>query len=63
MVETGPSDLLQKTATIGEKLSVRRFAKVTGDVVTSLYPWWRKNRCFNVAAYGAEDDAAKSKLS
>ena len=27
--------LVEKTATIGEKLSVRRFAKVTGDIVTS----------------------------
>ena len=36
LATNGLSELLvEKTATIGEKLSVRRFAKVTGDVVTS----------------------------
>ena len=36
LATNGLSDLLvEKTATIGEKLSVRRFAKVTGDAVAS----------------------------
>ena len=36
LATNGLSELLvEKTATIGEKLSVRRFAKVIGDVVTS----------------------------
>ena len=51
LATNGLSELLvEKTATIGEKLSVRRFAKVTGDVVTSYI-------------HGATDDAAKEAIT
>ena len=55
LATNGLNDLLvEKTATIGEKLSVRRFAKVTGDIVTSY---------IHIAAEGATDDAAKEALT
>ena len=47
LAENGLKDaLVEKTATIGEKLSFRRFEKVTGDVVTSYHSRRRKNRCY-----------------
>ena len=54
--------LVEKTATIGEKLSVRRFAKVTGDSVASYIHAGGKIGVL-VAATGASDDAAKEALS
>ena len=47
--------LVEKTATIGEKLSFRRFEKVTGDVVTSYLHGGGRT--------GASDDAAKEALT
>ena len=59
----GLSDLLvEKTATIGEKLSVRRFAKVTGECLASYIHAGGKIGVL-VAADGAADDAAKEALS
>ena len=59
----GLNDLLvEKTATIGEKLSVRRFAKVTGDSVASYIHGGGKIGVL-VAGEGACDDAAKEALS
>ena len=59
LATNGLSELLvEKTATIGEKLSVRRFAKVTGDVVTSYIHGGGRIGVI-IAANGAEDDAAK----
>ncbi len=59
----GLKDLLvEKTATIGEKLSVRRFAKVTGDCVASYIHAGGKIGVL-VAGAGASDDAAKEALS
>ena len=59
----GLKDLLvEKTATIGEKLSVRRFAKVTGDCVASYLHAGGKIGVL-VAATGASDDATKEALS
>ena len=59
----GLKDLLvEKTATIGEKLSVRRFAKVTGDCVASYLHAGGKIGVL-VAGTGASDDAAKEALT
>ena len=54
--------LVEKTATIGEKLSVRRFAKVTGDCIASYIHAGGKIGVL-VAGTGANDDAAKEALS
>ena len=52
LATNGLSELLvEKTATIGEKLSVRRFAKVTGRIGVII------------AANGATDDAAKEAIT
>lgn len=59
----GLSELLvEKTATIGEKLSVRRFAKVTGDIVTSYIHGGGRIGVI-IAANGATDDAAKEAIT
>ena len=59
----GLKDLLvEKTATIGEKLSVRRFAKVTGDCVASYLHAGGKIGVL-VAGAGASDSAAKEALT
>ena len=59
----GLSELLvEKTATIGEKLYVRRFAKVTGDVVTSYIHGGGRIGVI-IAANGATDDAAKEAIT
>ena len=63
LATNGLSDLLvEKTATIGEKLSVRRFAKVTGDVVTSYIHSGGRIGVI-IAANGATDDAAKEAIT
>ena len=63
LATNGLSELLvEKTATIGEKLSVRRFAKVTGDVVTS-YNHGGGRIGVIIAANGATDDAAKEAIT
>lgn len=63
LATNGLSELLvEKTATIGEKLSVRRFAKVTGDVVTSYIHGGGRIGVI-IAANGATDDAAKEAIS
>ena len=63
LATNGLSELLvEKTATIGEKLSVRRFAKVTGDVVTS-YIHGGGIIGVIIAANGATDDAAKEAIT
>ena len=54
--------LVEKTATIGEKLSVRRFAKVSGDCVASYIHAGGKIGVL-VAGAGASDDAAKEALT
>lgn len=54
--------LVEKTATIGEKLSIRRFEKVTGDVVASYIHGGGKIGVL-VAGSGANDDAAKEALT
>ena len=54
--------LVEKTATIGEKLSVRRFAKVTGDAVASYIHGGGRIGVL-VAGNGASDDAAKEALT
>lgn len=54
--------LVEKTATIGEKLSIRRFEKVTGDVVASYIHGGGKIGVL-VAGAGANDDAAKEALT
>ena len=54
--------LVEKTATIGEKLSVRRFEKVTGDEVASYIHGGGKIGVL-VAANGATGDAVKEALS
>lgn len=62
LATNGLSELLvEKTATIGEKLSVRRFAKVTGDVVTSYIHGGGRIGVI-IAANGATDDAAKEAI-
>ena len=67
LATNGLSELLvEKTATIGEKLSVRRFAKVTGDVVTSYIHGGGRIGVIiaaNGAADGAADDAAKEAIT
>ena len=55
-------ELTEKIATIGEKLSIRRFEKVTGDVVASYIHAGGKIGVL-VAANGASDDAAKAALT
>ena len=54
--------LVEKTATIGEKLSVRRFAKVTGDTVATYIHGGGKIGVL-VACEGATGDAAKEALT
>ncbi len=54
--------LVEKTATIGEKLSIRRFEKVSGDVVVSYLHGGGRIGVL-VAADGASDDAAKEALA
>ena len=54
--------IVEKTATIGEKLSVRRFAKVSGDCVASYLHAGGKIGVL-VAADGAGDDAVKEALT
>ena len=56
------SELEDKTLKIGEKLSIRRFAKVTGDTVTSYVHGGGRIGVL-VAANGASDDAAKEALT
>lgn len=59
LATNGLSELLvEKTATIGEKLSVRRFAKVTGDVVTSYIHGGGR-----IGVIIAADDAAKEAIT
>ena len=61
--ENGLKDaLVEKTATIGEKLSFRRFQKVTGDVVVSYLHGGGRIGVL-VAGEGANDDAAKEALT
>lgn len=63
LATNGLSELLvEKTATIGEKLSVRRFAKVTGDIVTSYIHGGGRIGVI-IAANGATDDAAKGAIT
>lgn len=63
LATNGLSELLvEKTATIGEKLSVRRFAKVTGDVVTSYIHGGGRIGVI-IAANGATDDATKEAIT
>jgi elongation factor Ts len=54
--------LVEKTATIGEKLSIRRFEKVSGDLVVSYLHGGGRIGVL-VAADGASDDAAKEALA
>jgi elongation factor Ts len=54
--------LVEKTATIGEKLSIRRFEKVSGDLVVSYIHGGGRIGVL-VAADGASDDAAKEALT
>ena len=61
--ETGLKEVLvEKTATIGEKLSIRRFEKVEGDVVASYLHGGGRIGVL-VAGSGASDDAAKEALT
>lgn len=63
LATNGLSELLvEKTATIGEKLSVRRFAKVTGDIVTSYIHGGGRIGVI-IAANGATDDAAEEAIT
>lgn len=63
LATNGLSELLvEKTATIGEKLSVRRFAKVTGDIVTSYIHGGGRIGVI-IAANGATDDADKEAIT
>ncbi len=55
-------ELTEKIATIGEKLSIRRFEKVTGDCVASYIHAGGKIGVL-VAANGASDDATKEALT
>lgn len=60
--ENGLKDeLVSKTATIGEKLSVRRFYKISGDIVID-YLHGNGRIGVLVAGVGASDDAAKEAL-
>ena len=54
--------LIEKTATIGEKLSVRRFVKAEGEIVTSYIHAGGKIGVL-IAGNGAADDAAKEALT
>ena len=54
--------IIEKTATIGEKLSVRRFKKASGDCLASYLHAGGKIGVI-VAANGASDDAAKEALT
>lgn len=54
-------ELVEKTATIGEKLSIRRFEKVSGEVVVSYIHGGGRIGVI-VAANGASDDAAKEAM-
>ena len=76
LATNGLSDLLvEKTATIGEKLSVRRFAKVTGEKLSIRRFQKITGDCVSsyihgggrigvvIAADGASDDAAKEALT
>lgn len=54
--------LIEKTATIGEKLSFRRFQKISGDVVVSYLHGGGRIGVL-VAGNGANDDAAKEALT
>ena len=54
--------LVEKTATIGEKLSIRRFEKVSGDIVVSYIHGGGRIGVL-VAANGASDDAAKEAMT
>ena len=56
------AELDEKTLQIGEKLSLRRFEKVTGDVVASYIHGGGKIGVL-VAGVGASDDAAKEALT
>ena len=60
--KTLKEELVEKTATIGEKLSVRRFDKVSGDTVVSYIHGGGRIGVL-VAANGASDDAAKEALT
>lgn len=61
--EGGLKDVLvEKTATIGEKLSVRRFEKVEGDVVASYLHGGGRIGVL-VSGAGASDDVAKEALT
>ena len=60
--KTLKDELVEKTATIGEKLSVRRFDKVSGDAVVSYIHGGGRIGVL-VAANGASDDAAKEALT
>ena len=55
-------ELTEKIATIGEKLSIRRFEKVTGDCVASYIHAGGRIGVL-VAAAGASDDATKEALT
>lgn len=54
--------LVEKTATIGEKLSIRRFEKVSGDAAVSYVHGGGRIGVI-VAANGASDDAAREALT
>ncbi|MDE6435307.1 MAG: translation elongation factor Ts [Lachnospiraceae bacterium] len=61
--ENGLKDaLIEKTATIGEKLSFRRFQKVTGDVVVSYLHGGGRIGVL-VAGDGTNDDGVKEALT
>lgn len=60
--KTVKDELVEKTATIGEKLSIRRFAKVTGDLVVSYIHGGGRIGVL-VAANGASDDVAKEAMT
>lgn len=56
------SQNLKKTLTIGEKLSIRRFQKITGDCVASYIHGGGRIGVL-VAADGASNDAIKEALT
>ena len=56
------SELEEKTLTIGEKLSIRRFAKISGDCVASYTPGGGRIGVI-VAADGASGDAVQEALT
>ena len=60
--KTVKDELVEKTATIGEKLSIRRFEKVTGELVVSYIHGGGRIGVL-VAANGASDDAAKEAMT